>query len=62
MYGGAAAAAAAGFKLPPPAELPMYLDWPTWQLYIQQLAALLRHEDVEQARRGLICGPTGACR
>lgn len=48
MYGGAAAAEAAGFKLPPPDELAKHIDWATWKEHIRQLAALLQQDDVEQ--------------
>ena len=50
MYGGAAAAEAAGFTLPPPDELATHVDWPTWQLYLRALAALLQRNDIEQVR------------
>ena len=50
VYGGAAAAEAAGFRLPPPEQLAMHLDWPTWQLYVQQLAELLQKEDINEVR------------
>jgi len=50
VYGGAAAAEAAGFTLPPPDELATYVDWPTWHLYIKTLAGLLQRGDIEQVR------------
>ena len=50
MYGGAAAAEAARFSLPPPEELATHVDWPTWQLYLRALADLLQRDDIEQVR------------
>ncbi len=50
MYGGAAAAEAAGFSLPPPDELATHVDWPTWQLYLKALADLLQRDDIERVR------------
>jgi len=50
VYGGTAAAEAAGFTLPPPEQLATHVDWATWQLYLKALANLLRRNDIEQVR------------
>lgn len=48
VYGGAEAAAAAGFIMPAPEKLPRFVDIRTWQAYLEQLKGLVQSADIEK--------------